>query len=270
MAESNGKASGSQSIERAAAVLRTVATFGAGARLADVVAKTNLTKPTVHRILAGLMREGLIEQETTQKCYFLGPETFILGTIAAARYDVQDLALPALTRLAEISQDTAFLSVVRGLDVVYVQREEGAFPIRTHVLKVGDRHPIGVSSSGQAILAAMDDEAVERVIAANAKRIAEFYPRYTPVRLRKMVQQARSMGYALNAGLIWPGSWGISVAIQDAGGRPVGALNIAAVESRLQPDRQKKLAVALKREAKWLSEQLGKSSNLLQRRKQGG
>ncbi len=49
MSEVEGKASGAQSIGRAAAVLRTVGGYTAGARLADVVAKTKLTKPTAHR-----------------------------------------------------------------------------------------------------------------------------------------------------------------------------------------------------------------------------
>jgi len=220
------------------------------------VTTSRLSRGTVHRILLALIREGLVEQNDATKLYLLGPEAYVLGTIASARYGIHTLALPALRRLADVSQDTAFLSILRGYEVVCIQREEGAYPIKTHVLKPGDRHPLGVSSPGQAVLAAMNDEQVDQILAANATLIKERYPRYSLKLARTLVAGARRNGFAVNPGLIWPGSWGIGVAVLDPSGTPVGALNISAIESRLQPDTQRELAVHLRREAKWLTDQL--------------
>jgi DNA-binding IclR family transcriptional regulator len=252
---------GTQSIGRATFILRLVAASGTkGARLVELVKKSRLTKATVHRILMALAHEGMIEHDSITKSYFLGQESFVLGVVAAARYGIHSQALPALRRLAAISQDTVFLSVIRGLEVVYIHREEGSFPIRSHVLQAGDRHPLGVSSAGQAVLAAMPDDEIEKIVTANARNIAEHYPRYSLAKVHKLVSEARARGYALNPGLIWPGSWGIGVAVKDHLGHPVAALTISAIESRLQKDQQKKLALALTREASALSRSLSTSS----------
>src|SRR6267154_1338580 len=81
------------------------------------------------RIVAASGSEGerLVEQNDATKLYLLGPEAYVLGTIASARYGIHTLALPALRRLADVSQDTAFLSILRGYEVVCIQREEGAY-----------------------------------------------------------------------------------------------------------------------------------------------
>jgi DNA-binding IclR family transcriptional regulator len=254
-----GPPQGAQSIERAVKVLRAVAASGSlGTKSVEIVALTGLTKGTVHRILLALIREGLVEQADDTRLYFLGPEAYVLGTIASPRYGVDRWAPPALRRLADVSQDTAFFSILRGFDVVTLQREEGAYPIKTHVLKPGDRHPLGVSSAGQAILAAMDDQSVMRILKANAEVIKQRYPRYSIRTIEQIVEDARKNGFALNPGLVWPGSWGIGIAVVDPEGKPIGALNISAIESRLGAAVQKELAVHLRREAKWLSDELRK------------
>lgn len=251
------RVNGAQSIERAVAILRIVAASGAyGIKLTEVVEAAKLSKGTVHRILLALAREGLVEQEDDSRLYFLGPEAYVLGAVASSRFGVHDLAGPALRRLADATQDAAFVSVIRGLEVVCLQREEGAFPIKSHVLKPGDRHPLGVSSAGQAVLAVMDDEAVERTLAANADDIQARYPHYSLDLVRDLVQEARANGYSVNRGLIWPGAWGVGVAVLGPSGSPIAALNISAIESRLPPERQTEVAELLHKEAKWLAAKL--------------
>jgi DNA-binding IclR family transcriptional regulator len=251
------RAHGAQSIERAIAILRIVAASGSGGiKVPGIVTASGLTRGTVQRIVLALTREGLLEQHREGKLYLLGPEAYVLGVIASERYGLHTLALPAVRRLADVSQDSAFLSVVRGHDVVCVLREEGAYPIKTLVLKIGHRYPLGVSSSGQAVLATMDDAQVEQIIAANADTIKKRYPRYSPKLIRTLVAEARRNGFAVNPGLIWPGSWGMAVPVRGPNGTAVGTVHIAAVESRLGRETQKELAIHLRREAKLLSEQL--------------
>jgi DNA-binding IclR family transcriptional regulator len=252
------KPTGAQSIERAILVLRAVAAATVdGSTLSRVVAASRLTKATVHRILSVLVREGLVGRDEESKTYFLGEEIYALGTLAAPRFGLHQLALPALHRLATMSQDSAFLLLIAGNDVVCVHREEGTHPIRTHVLQAGKRFPLGVGSFGVAILAAMDDSDVERVMAVNDKRaIAEGYRQFTADRLWQFIRTARAKGYFVNPGLVFPEAWGIAVAVLDGRGQPIGALNIGAIASRMQEDRQPSLAAALKAEAAVLSKQL--------------
>ncbi|MFG1478052.1 IclR family transcriptional regulator [Xanthobacter sp. V4C-4] len=260
-AAESGARDGAQAIDRAVSVLQGVGRAGQdGARLADLIIQCGLQKPTVRRLLLALMRGGLVEQDGESRRYFLGPEAYVLGTLAGARFGIHALSLDGLARLAKESGDCAFLSVPRDAFCVCLHREEGAFPIRTHVLQAGDRHPLGIGGGGLAILAALPDAAVDEVIATNTALLAQRYPTFPPPVLRALVADARALGYALNPGLLVPGSWGLGVAVRDGAGRPLGALSIAAIESRLSPARQPEIAALLRREARLLEAALHRAS----------
>src|SRR3546814_7945070 len=82
-----------------------------------------------------------------------GPELFLMGTVAASRYDITATARGIVRSLAVRTEESAFLSVRRGDETVCLLREEGSFPIRSFVLSEGVRFPLGVASAGLAILA---------------------------------------------------------------------------------------------------------------------
>lgn len=245
---------GTRSIERAIGLLLLAGRAGAeGARLSDLVAKSSLPKPTVRRVLLALVRSGLLDQDADTRRYHIGPEAYVLGTLASARFGIHALSLDGLARLARESGDTAFLSVRRDDFTVCLHREEGAFPIRTHVLQAGDRHPLGIGAGGLAILAALPEAERDAVIARNASLLASDYPGHLPDALNTLVQQAQDRGYAVNPGLVMAGSWGIGVAVPGPDGRPIGALSLAAIENRLTEERQHALAPLLTREAERLA-----------------
>lgn len=249
------KVNGAQSIERAAKVLRIVAAATGGTTLSHVVSCSGLNKATAHRLLTVLTREGLVQRHAESKVYYPGEQLYALGILAAPRFGLHQLALPSLRRLATLSEDSAFLCLLSGEDLVCVHREEGSHPIRTHVMQVGIRYPLGIGSMGPVMLAAMDDARVERILEANRAAI-EKYPKYSIDKVRALIKTARAKGYCLNPGLVHPESYGIAVAVLDEKNRPIGSLSIGAVASRLQADRQPKLAAILKGEAATLSKQL--------------
>lgn len=70
--------------------------------------------------------------------------------------------------------------------------------------------------------------------------------------IRALVDESRERGYSVNQGLVVPGSWGLGVPLRDEQGQVLGALSIAAVESRMDEERQFQLAKLLSREAQRL------------------
>jgi DNA-binding IclR family transcriptional regulator len=248
--------SGAQSIERAVAVLRAVAASkDNGATLADVVTASELTKGTAHRLLMALAREGLVERDARSRTYFSGEQLYALGILASSRFGLHQLALPSLRRLALKSQDSAFLVLRSGDDVVVVHREEGTYPIRTHVMQVGLRYPLGVGSFGVAMLATLPDDEVEEVLQARRRAIARF-ENFSPERIRQLIKAARAKGFWVNPGLVYPESHGIAMALCGDDGKAIGALSIGAVASRLQSDRLPLLASLLKTEVATITTQL--------------
>lgn len=257
------KADGAQALDRALTLLRLIgARSKHGLRLTEIVAQSGLTKPTVHRMLRALERNGFVEQNPATRLYHLGPEAFVLGVLATERFGIHRAAAGALARLAAASQDTVFLSVRRDSHAVCLERQEGSFPIKTHVLNAGDRHPLGIGAGSLAILSAMDDAEVEAVLEQNAAEMAANYPTFSAQLLRDEVAVTRGQGFAFNPGRLLAGSWAVGVAVLDAGGSCLGALSISAIESRLGEDRRTELAALLKDEAQRLSQRLARPEPL--------
>lgn len=242
--------SGSQSVDRA---LRLLALVGRGAErgapLSDIVEESGLNKPTARRLLLALMRAGLVEQEPRTRRYYLGEEAYVLGTLASRRHGLLELSIESLRNLSEVTLDTSFLSVRRDNYSVCLHREEGTYPVRSHALQAGYQHPLGIGAGSLAILAALPDLEIERVLEVNRKVLESQYPSSSLAQIRDDVAETRERGYSLNPGRIVAGSWGVGGAIMFPDGRVAGALSIAAIDIRVTPERQPELARCIKVEA---------------------
>lgn len=249
--------SGSQSVDRALGLLSLVSYFGdQGGALSDIVEQSGLNKPTARRLLLALIRSGLLEQDPLTRRYYLGQEAYVLGTLATRRYGLLQISRDSLSFLSAKTQDTSFLSIQRDNYAVCLHREEGTYPIRTHALQAGFRHPLGVGAGSLAILATMDDSEIEAVLVANEPDLLAEFPDLAPPQIRVDIATAREMGFALNPGRILPNSWGIGLAIRFPDGRPAGALSIAAIDSRMQPPRQLELATLMRGEVRKIEARL--------------
>src|SRR5690606_25049655 len=123
------EAGGTQSIGRATAILRLLATAGPdGMGLADVASYAGMERPTAHRILRRLVEESLVTQGPGSRAYRLGPLLYELGLAAGPSIPAQEVCSAALEELARITGDSAFLMVRSGFDSVCLQRREGHFP----------------------------------------------------------------------------------------------------------------------------------------------
>lgn len=242
---------GTQSLDRTIAMMQIIAKHGRdGLRAVDLTRLSGLTKPTALRIVKALSRHRLVEWDKETGRYYLGPEIFLMGLVAADRFGLHKKALPSLIRIASASGDASFLTVRQNFHAVCVHREEGSYPLRSTVLQKGDRYPLGVNAGSVALLAAMPDEEVEEALESNREEIAADFPTIQMDTIRADVKATRENGYALNPGRVVEGSWGIGVAVRDEAGKSIGALSIAAVEPRLRKlERQLELYQLLEAEA---------------------
>ena len=244
---------GAQVVGRVAALLRLVGRKPEGMSIAGLVRESGLTRPTVHRLLASLAAEGLLDHDQRTGNWILGPEIFLLGSVAAARFPFEDLARPSLRRLAEESGESAFYSIRRGHETVCVLREEGSFPVRSFVLHEGVRFPLGVASAGTAIMAFLTDEEQQVILSGWEQHAGEFAAGHSEGVVRRNLEQTRFAGYSVNPGLVLEGSWGMAAAVFDQQGRPVGALSLTGIEPRFRPERQEFLGKLLMEEAHRMS-----------------
>jgi DNA-binding IclR family transcriptional regulator len=242
---------GAQSVDRALALLSLIGQYaGSGIALSALVAQTGLNKATVRRLVLALIRARMVEQSADTRFYHLGQEAYLLGVLAQERHGLLTQTIDSLQRLAQMTGDTAFLSVRRGRYAVCLHREDGAHPIRTYALMPGAHHPLGVGAGSLAMLAALPHAEAEALIIANHAELIDKYPKLPPQTLRDHLDQTRASGVAINPGLIFEDSWGIGVAIRDAQRHLIGAVSLAAIKSRMKEPRRSELSQKLRAEVR--------------------
>jgi DNA-binding IclR family transcriptional regulator len=251
-----GEVAGTQLLGRAAAALRAVSgMMPRGLTTAEVAERAALSRPTAYRILAALAANGFLDRDARTGRWVLGPELYLMGAVAAERYDVTELARESVRELAARTGESAFFSVRRGNETVCLLREEGSFPIRSFVLYEGVRFPLGVASAGLAILAFLDDQTIDEYL-ASADLVPQFGDQHAPSPLAARLRQTRRAGYAVNPGLIVEGSWGMGAAVFDAGGAPEWALSLTGIQPRFGADRRPELGRLLMEQAHALSQRI--------------
>lgn len=251
------QASLTQSLDRAIGLLEEVVNRTAdGANLGQLAECAHLSKPTAHRLLSGLRKLGLVDYEDKTRLFFPGLKLYRMGLASAARFDLVQLAQPAMALLAEETLDTIYLSMRTGDSALCVARQVGSFPIRTLTLEVGDYRPLGLGAGSLALLAALPDAEVEQVIARNRDKLAP-HPNFAPEALRAMVRETRAQGFSLNDGNMLPEMVALGVVVHDAAGRPAAALSIATIQSRMPPARRGPVVALLQRQARALEQAMG-------------
>lgn len=240
---------------RVSALLRTVGTASpAGLSTAEAARRSGLNRSTAHRLLTALDADGFLERDPARGSWYLGPEVYLLGALAAERYDIRHLAAERLRVLADATGESAYLSVRRGSETVCVLEREGSFPLRSTVLREGVRFPLGVASAGLVILAFLPEREADAHL-AGGRLERELGTAYAAPAVRDRLADARRTGYSVNPGLVLEGSWGIGAAVFDADGRPGWALSLTGVESRIR-ERTEQLGRLLLREAHLLTRDL--------------
>ncbi|WP_202436311.1 IclR family transcriptional regulator [Vibrio eleionomae] len=222
-----------------------------GMRITDIVAETEMTPASVHRILKSLVDERVVIQKADKR-YSLGLEFFSIAANAGLSEGLRELAKPVLLRLGARLNDTIFLLVRNGYDAICLDRFEGPFPIQTFTGDVGGRVALGVGQGSMAILAFLEHSEQEEILQHNLGRYKD-YNAYDEVEIRSEIQKVKAQGFcAKNSGLI-EGMAGIAVPVFDCNGRIVAALSIGTLAARLKADRLPIIVELMKQEAQKLS-----------------
>ena len=240
-AKTSNSAEGTQSVKRTLALLRAVAKHNKrGGRLSALAREVELPVSTTRRILQVLAEEGVITYDPVTKLYHLGLELFRLGN-QAQQYAIRNRFRPVLERIAEATQDTVFLLIRLGNDALCVDVIQGEYPIRTILVKVGSRRPLGIGAASLALIAFSDPADFERVVTANAPRYHQF-KEMTEQKVREMSAQALRDGYVLSDGLFHQDAASVAVPVVDQDGNVICAITVSAIRSRMDEARRKHIA----------------------------
>ena len=135
-------------------------------------AALDLSPSTVFRMLEALERAGFARQNPDTNRYSIGVQAVQLGLAALKTFDLTRVAPPHLQALVAESGESAFLAALDDGEVVYLQKEEGRYAIRT-TAELGSRRPLHCTALGKSFLAAMAPDAAQRQHGGGADRDPE-------------------------------------------------------------------------------------------------
>lgn len=232
-------------IVRSTFLLRLLATAGPhGAALTQLAAQTGLAPSTVHRLLRQLAGQRHAMQIDSSGRYALGPLAYELGLAAAQQFDIREICRPAMERLARDAAETAYLAQRSGDEEVCIELVEGPGTVRIARLRIGSRRPLGLGSSGLAILGSLPSDQAGAILVRVQPTIVQSW-RVAPDVLARSVDETRKSGYAIIQNRITPGVTGIGRSFRDSLGHVLGAISLAGANERMKPAQLRRFRGAL-------------------------
>ena len=240
-----------QVIDRAAALLDTIARYPEPVSLKVLGAETGLHPSTAHRILASLIQNRFVERDAGGR-YRLGLRLLQLGVRLHGDVDMRAVARPVMEELRDRLGESLNLTIREGDEVVYIDKVTPNRMIHVQQL-IGSRAPLHVTAVGKLMLAASGEDAI-RAYAERTNLPA--YTRNTLTALPRLLDECGAClarGYALDDEEAEMDVGCIGVLLYDATGRVAGGLSVSAPIERRRLDWIDDLVSAGRR----ISEQLG-------------
>lgn len=189
--------------------------------LAEIARRSGLPKSTAHRVLAMLAETGAVEQ--ADGGYRLGLRMFSLGTLPPEA-GLREAAMVHMEGLHRVTGQTLHLAVLRGNDVVYLEKLLSRQRVDTPAA-IGDRMPATCTAVGKALLAFSGERAEAAVLAGPLTRRTGRSVG-TASALRGQLAAIRSCGYATDREESTDGLACVAVPVL-VGDHPVAAISVA-------------------------------------------
>ena len=248
---------GQSVLEKAARVLECYIRGGESSLgFVELLEGTEISRASLHRTLAEMAENGILTQDGQREDYRLGPLLRSAAALAAAATSVRAIARPHMDRLRDECQETVVLAELHDAYVVPVLRADGLHEMRMNQ-EVGRRYPAHAGATGKVLIAHLPDE--QRAALVDRLELHSLTGDTVTDRaaLRSDLETIARLGVGVTLGERVPDAVAISAPVFDAEGRAAAALTISGIASRYEPDRLITDALAVRRAAALISEELG-------------
>src|SRR5260221_6882716 len=255
-AAKSGKAGLFQSLGRGLSLLASLAESPDGVSLSDLCQQVGLSVSTAHRLLTTLEQQGYVRCHPGTRLWSIGVQAFIVGSAFVKARDLVEIARPRMRSLMEESGETVNFAVLDGGEAVFLAQVECRQMMRA-LAPPGVRVPLHCSGLGKALLAALPETEVGRILRSHG------LPRLTPrtlttvARLRADLARIREHRYALDDEEHSIGLRCVAAALLDEHGEPVGAVSLSGPAVRLPDERIAILGALVRKTAEAITAAFG-------------
>jgi DNA-binding IclR family transcriptional regulator len=246
---------GIQSIQRAAAILRSFTKTESELGVTTLSQQLGLHKSTVSRLLSTLEQEGFVEQNPETGKYRLGMALVTLAGIVLERLDLREAARPYLDALAERTQETVNIVVLSENECMNIGGAASPRPIQ-YIGRMGRRTPLHCTSAGKVLLAFLPPNEWRGLL-------PDPLPRYTArtivdrEQLAPVLEQIRQQGYAITHEEHQEGLSAVAAPIHNHTGQVVAAVVVSGPTYRIGPAEVETFVTLVRKTAQAISTHLG-------------
>ncbi len=232
-----------RSLERGLQILDCFLEENVSLSLTEIADRTNLSTSTVGRLLQTTVEAGYLQKDSQRK-YSLGDKMYQFVKVLMHKSNLGDVAMPILTNLRDIYNETASLYIVQKDNRVCIASVESHQPLRRSV-EVGEVLPLKQGAVGEVLLAWLPYNERRKVVGDNQFYSEDYFSRI------------REAGFAVNDGLQEEGVYAISAPVFDKEGSNVAAISVSGPSHRITLNQRSELIKSIKLYSKLISRALG-------------
>lgn len=220
---------------KAIALLEIVTTCEKPLRFTEILERSGQPRGTLHRQLMHLVEEGLLEQSDDQT-YVAGLRLLTFASRAWNGNDLRSIAAPHLRKLQEMTGESVHLGVLRGAEIIYLDKIDGKHAVRMHS-QIGRVSPAYCTGVGKVALSLLPKIALDSLVAT-----IDFHS-YTPntivsaTELKQEVDIIKRRGYGFDLEEHETGIQCIAVPLVVPGRRYHAAISVTGPAYRLSRER---------------------------------
>src|SRR6266851_5049367 len=230
--DSKSRRSSIQSIDRATAILKALASGPRRLGVSELADRLGLARPTVHGLLQTLQAHGFVEQDRASDKYQLGPGLLQLGYTYLDLNELRARSIVHADRLATRTRFAVRVGVMHAASVVVVHhvfRPDSTIQIP----EVGLQLPAHASALGKAILGFQPGAIVDELTADGLVRLTK---RTLTVRaLREELRSIHDQGVAFEHDEAVLGESSVAAPIFDHSTLAVGAIAVVGETEQVFP-----------------------------------
>ncbi|WNI14262.1 IclR family transcriptional regulator [Actinacidiphila sp. ITFR-21] len=250
---------GSQSIERALAILFTFSSDHPSRSLKEICEITELTLPTAHRMTKALQHNGFIRQDPNSGLYSLGPSIARLARVmfqSGRTSELPAISRPYLQSLRDATGETAGLHIASPEGRICVAEVESRHMMRMSS-GVGSTFPWHAGASSKVLLAGMSEPERKSILAPLDWPALAPTAAHSSEEFLHELDEVRARGYAVSVGETIPGATAVAVPVRDLDGRVVAAINVTGPALRWTRETMTEALPTIKDVAQQMGAHLG-------------
>jgi DNA-binding IclR family transcriptional regulator len=205
-----------------------------GLTVKEISNKLNYPQSSTFNLVQTMYESGYLIQ-TASKRYKLGPKFIYIGSRALKAFDLPSEARPYLEKLMHEVEETVFMAVLSGDELVYIAKVDSNRSIKTSA-EIGSSRPLYCTGLGKAFLSFLPlskrEEFLDRI------ELKPITPKTVTDRLKltKQLDTFKENGYAIDDEENEEGLYCFSAPIFNTDGEVVAAISIAGPKNRITRD----------------------------------